>query len=121
MRTLFTLLTLSAFVVGCSQPKTDVSSKSQKNTKKTSPQKGKAQNKAIESKKQGKAKSAKKSDATKSEKISITPPSPRDKRLAVGDKAPNFELAGHDGKRYSLSGLLKQGSVALVFYRSAKW
>ncbi len=41
--------------------------------------------------------------------------------LAVGQKAPAFKLKGHDGKEYSLADLLKNGKVALVFYRSADW
>lgn len=41
--------------------------------------------------------------------------------LKVGEKAPAFELTGHDGKKHSLSDLTKSGKVALVFYRSADW
>ena len=36
--------------------------------------------------------------------------------LAVGAKAPDFELDASGGKRLSLSALLKQGPVALFFY-----
>ncbi|HTR22275.1 MAG TPA: redoxin family protein [Gemmatimonadales bacterium] len=36
--------------------------------------------------------------------------------LALGSKAPGFSLAASDGKTYSLTELLKQTHVALVFY-----
>ena len=36
--------------------------------------------------------------------------------LAVGARAPAFEAAASDGKRYRLADLLRQGSVMLVFY-----
>ena len=36
--------------------------------------------------------------------------------IAVGAKAPDFELSGHDGKTYRLSDVLKQQAVLLVFY-----
>ena len=39
----------------------------------------------------------------------------------VGEEAPSFNLKGHDGKQYSLDDLLKNGKVALVFFRSARW
>ncbi len=39
----------------------------------------------------------------------------------IGEKAPPFELEGADGQVHSLADLLKQGKVALVFYRSANW
>ena len=41
--------------------------------------------------------------------------------LAIGQKAPNFNLIDQHGKKQSLDGLLKAGPVALVFYRSADW
>ena len=41
--------------------------------------------------------------------------------LAVGAKAPEFALQAADGKQVKLADLLKQGPVALVFYRSADW
>lgn len=41
--------------------------------------------------------------------------------LAVGKKAPEWTLKDQDGKNQPLSSFLKQGPVALVFYRSADW
>ena len=41
--------------------------------------------------------------------------------LEVGAKAPGFTLKDQAGKERSLDELLKQGKVALVFYRSADW
>ena len=41
--------------------------------------------------------------------------------IAVGQKAPTFTLTDHNGKEQSLEALLKNGKVALVFYRSASW
>ncbi len=37
----------------------------------------------------------------------------------VGDKAPDFRLSNVRGEEVSLSGILKKGAVALVFYRGA--
>ena len=41
--------------------------------------------------------------------------------LAVGRKAPSFLLADQTGTERSLDEFLKEGKVALVFYRSADW
>lgn len=41
--------------------------------------------------------------------------------VKVGDKAPKFTLKDQAGKERSLDELLKNGPVALVFYRSADW
>ena len=41
--------------------------------------------------------------------------------LEVGKQAPLFTLKNQDGKDVELRDLLKQGPVALVFYRSADW
>ena len=41
--------------------------------------------------------------------------------LKVGEKAPKFTLKDQEGKKRSLDDLLKDGKVALVFYRSADW
>ena len=41
--------------------------------------------------------------------------------LEVGTAAPSFTLKDQDGSERSLDELLKQGKVALVFYRSADW
>jgi cytochrome oxidase Cu insertion factor (SCO1/SenC/PrrC family) len=41
--------------------------------------------------------------------------------LKVGTKAPAFVLKDQNGKERSLDELLKKGTVALVFYRSAGW
>lgn len=36
--------------------------------------------------------------------------------LLIGSPAPSFSAAASDGRTYTLDGLLKDGSVALVFY-----
>ena len=41
--------------------------------------------------------------------------------IKVGEKAPAFKLKDQHGNEQSLEYLVKQGSVALVFYRSADW
>ena len=41
--------------------------------------------------------------------------------LNVGDHAPAFELKNQTGETVKLTELLKQGPVAVVFYRSADW
>ena len=41
--------------------------------------------------------------------------------IAVGQKAPNFRLKDQHGQEQALQVLLKNGNVALVFYRSADW
>jgi peroxiredoxin len=37
--------------------------------------------------------------------------------IATGEKAPTFELAGTDGKKYSLSGALGRGPLLAVFFK----
>ena len=41
--------------------------------------------------------------------------------LKVGAQAPVFTLKDQAGKERTLNEFLKQGKVALVFYRSARW
>ena len=41
--------------------------------------------------------------------------------LKVGTKAAAFTLKDQAGKQRTLNEFLKQGKVALVFYRSARW
>jgi len=41
--------------------------------------------------------------------------------IKVGEKSPEFKLKDQSGEEQSLSVLLKDGPVALVFYRSASW
>jgi len=41
--------------------------------------------------------------------------------VEVGAKAPTFTLKDQEGKERSLDEFLKKGTVAVVFYRSAKW
>ena len=41
--------------------------------------------------------------------------------VKVGDKAPDFKLTDQTGTKRSLGDFLKNGPVALVFYRSASW
>lgn len=49
-------------------------------------------------------------------------PAPPEKTgLAVGQKAPDFTLQDQTGAARSLADTLKQGAVAVVFYRSADW
>ena len=42
-------------------------------------------------------------------------------RLAVGEVAPSFQLQDQYGEKRSLDELAAEGTVALVFYRSADW
>ena len=41
--------------------------------------------------------------------------------IDVGEKAPDFTLKDQNGTEHSLSDLLKEGQVALMFFRSANW
>jgi cytochrome oxidase Cu insertion factor (SCO1/SenC/PrrC family) len=41
--------------------------------------------------------------------------------LTVGTKAPKFTLKDQQGRDCSLDEYVKNGKVALVFYRSADW
>ena len=41
--------------------------------------------------------------------------------LAVGEKAPAFQMKDQNGELRSLEDALKSSAVALVFYRSADW
>jgi peroxiredoxin len=41
--------------------------------------------------------------------------------LQIGQQAPAFSLHDQNGKEVSLAALLKNGPVALVFFRSADW
>ncbi len=41
--------------------------------------------------------------------------------LKVGARAPAFKLKDQTGNERTLGEFLKQGKVALVFYRSASW
>ena len=41
--------------------------------------------------------------------------------IKVGEKAPEFTLTDQAGKQRSLGEFLKNGPVALVFFRSASW
>lgn len=51
-----------------------------------------------------------------------TEPPPESKTgIKVGEKAPDFKLKDQHGKERQLNALLKNGPVALVFYRSASW
>lgn len=52
---------------------------------------------------------------------SAADPAPEKTGLKVGEKAPDFTLKDQAGKEQSLTAMLKVGSVALVFYRSASW
>ncbi len=66
--------------------------------------------------------------ASTARSLSTGEPSPDPERgaepqpdLLVGAKAPKFSLSDQEGKNRSLDEILKQGKVALVFYRSADW
>ena len=49
-------------------------------------------------------------------------PAPDEKSgIKVGEKAPEFKLKDQAGEERALSALLKDGPVALVFFRSAGW
>ncbi len=49
-------------------------------------------------------------------------PAPEGKTgLKTGEKAPAFKLKDQNGKERELAEFVKQGKVALVFYRSASW
>ena len=49
-------------------------------------------------------------------------PAPEEKTgIKVGEKAPEFKLKDQTGEERALSAMLKDGPVALVFYRSASW
>ena len=48
-------------------------------------------------------------------------PPPEKTGLKVGEKAPAFKLKDQNGKERTLEEFVKQGKVALVFYRSASW
>lgn len=41
--------------------------------------------------------------------------------VKIGEKAPDFELLNHLGKKTKLAEIVKQGPVAIVFHRSADW
>lgn len=41
--------------------------------------------------------------------------------IKVGEKVPSFTLKDQNGVEHSLSELLKEGTVVLMFYRSAYW
>lgn len=49
------------------------------------------------------------------------PPREEKTGLKVGEKAPEFKLKDQAGKEHTLKDMLKDGPVALVFYRSASW
>jgi hypothetical protein len=54
--------------------------------------------------------------------VATAAPAPEEKTgLKVGEKAPEFTLKDQAGNERSLRDLLKDGPVALVFYRSASW
>ena len=54
--------------------------------------------------------------------VQAADPAPKEKTgIEVGEKAPEFKLKDQAGDERALSALLKDGPVALVFYRSASW
>ena len=53
--------------------------------------------------------------------VAADPASENNTGLKVGEKAPDFKLKDQNGEERTLKDLTKDGSVALVFYRSASW
>ena len=54
--------------------------------------------------------------------VTAADPAPDEKTgIKVGEKAPEFKLKDQSGEERALSALLKDGPVAVVFYRSASW
>ncbi len=53
--------------------------------------------------------------------ITAEPAAPEKVGLDVGQKAPAFTLKDQNDREVALDSLLKNGQVALVFYRSADW
>ena len=49
------------------------------------------------------------------------PAAPEKTGIAVGEKAPPIKLKDQAGKERSLEEWLHDGTVAVVFYRSASW
>lgn len=49
------------------------------------------------------------------------PPPAEKTGIKVGEKAPAFKLKDQTGEERELAALLKDGPVAIVFYRSASW
>ena len=41
--------------------------------------------------------------------------------IKVGEKVPDFTLKDQNGVEHSLGEFLKEGTVALMFFRSANW
>ena len=41
--------------------------------------------------------------------------------IDIGQKAPAFKLNNWGGNEYALADLLKEGQVALMFFRSSVW
>jgi len=41
--------------------------------------------------------------------------------VAIGERAPAFELPGADGETHTLAEFREKGMVALLFFRSADW
>ena len=61
------------------------------------------------------------------EKAAAPTPAPRasppnfNPGVAIGEPAPDFQLADQHGEQHSLTDLVAAGNVALVFFRSADW
>jgi hypothetical protein len=54
--------------------------------------------------------------------LRLTPKAPEVKTgIKVGQKAPEFRLRDQNDRERSLDEFLNNGTVALVFYRSASW
>ena len=54
--------------------------------------------------------------------LTAADPAPEAKTgIKVGEKAPDFKLKDQAGAEQSLSAMIKDGPVAIVFFRSASW
>ena len=53
--------------------------------------------------------------------VAADPPPGEKTGLNVGEKAPEFKLKDQSGKERELKEMLKDGPLALVFFRSAGW
>jgi len=54
--------------------------------------------------------------------LTAADPAPEAKTgIKVGEKAPEFKLKDQAGAEQSLAAMIKDGPVAIVFFRSASW
>jgi len=70
---------------------------------------------------QDETKSAAPEEKPEEKTIETSTEQPADPGLAIGEKAPDFDLKDQHGENRTLTDILESGQVALVFYRSADW